>query len=237
MIGLDRPLRPEWIFKTLQMVEPGNKGTTYNEPFEDIAKELIGKEGKRKVRTVIFRSFFYSFQKRKGVIENNIFLDWSKHYSQRELEPLFIIKLLMDYDICRFVIQKLKLIVDATNTFSMPILTKRMVQEFGDRDVVKRSLRSFISSLVHFGLLVESSKNEFHIQDKSRMNDSQIILFIKLYSTYFVKSEVFDLNTIEDEFSYFFDFDNIHSVANMESGKSWEFIRDTSRNMILIKKS
>ena len=23
MIGYDRPLKPEWIFKTLQMVEPG----------------------------------------------------------------------------------------------------------------------------------------------------------------------------------------------------------------------
>lgn len=235
MIGLDRPLRPSWVYQTLQMVEAGNKGTVYNEPFEDIAKELIGKEGKRKVRTIIFRSFFYSFQEKKGTIQQNIFMDWTKEYSEAVLRPLFILKLLMDYDMCRFVIQKLKLIVDGTNNFSLSQLTKRMIQEYGDRDVVKRSLRSFVTTLIHFGILSEISKTEFLINEPVEMSDSQIKLFLQLYSKYYIKSEAFDLNSIEDEFLYFFNFESMQSVASSESGTSWEFIRDTNRNMILMK--
>ena len=57
MIGFDRPLRPHWIYETLLVAEPGQKLSELNKPFESIARELTGKEGKRKVRTVLFRCF------------------------------------------------------------------------------------------------------------------------------------------------------------------------------------
>ena len=57
MIAFDRPLRPRWIYETLQLAEPGQRLTELNLPFEGIATELTGKEGKRKVRTVLFRCF------------------------------------------------------------------------------------------------------------------------------------------------------------------------------------
>ena len=96
MIGLDRPLRPSWIYETLKMIEVGEKPSIYNEPFEDIAKELVGKEGKRKVRTIIFRSFIYSLQEGRGQIQSNIFIEWSKNKSLEELKLLFFWKILMD---------------------------------------------------------------------------------------------------------------------------------------------
>ena len=57
MIGFDRPIRPRWIYDSLLLAEPGQKLTELNLSFEEIARELNGKEGKRKVRTVLFRCF------------------------------------------------------------------------------------------------------------------------------------------------------------------------------------
>ncbi len=53
------------------MIQIGDNPSNYNIPFESIAKELVGKEGKRKVRTVIFRSFIYSFQPKRTKIRIN----------------------------------------------------------------------------------------------------------------------------------------------------------------------
>ena len=54
MIGYDRPLKPEWIYKSLQMVEPGKKPEDFYDAYNDIAVELTGKDGRRKTRTVLF---------------------------------------------------------------------------------------------------------------------------------------------------------------------------------------
>ena len=74
MIGYDRPLKPEWIYKTLKMVEPGKKPEEYYDAYNQIAVELTGKDGRRKTRTVLFRTFIYSFQEKTSVIENNILI-------------------------------------------------------------------------------------------------------------------------------------------------------------------
>ena len=62
MIGFDRPLKPRWIYETLLLVKPGQKLSELNDAFEKVARELTGKEGKRKVRTVLF-AIFYVIQK------------------------------------------------------------------------------------------------------------------------------------------------------------------------------
>ena len=159
MIGIDRPIRPEWIYETLRIIEPGNKPSAYNEPFEIIAKELVGKEGKRKVRTIVFRSFIYSLQNEKNTIKKNEFIEWAKKDSLDHLKPLFLMKILMDYEIARFVVQKMSISIDNSNNLSVNLLSKHMIKEFGDRDVVKRSLRSFLATLVHFGILLKKDQN------------------------------------------------------------------------------
>ena len=63
MLGYDRPLKPEWIYKSLRMVEEGRKPEEFYDAYNDIATELTGKDGRRKTRTVLFRTFIYSRNK------------------------------------------------------------------------------------------------------------------------------------------------------------------------------
>jgi len=235
LIGLDRPLRPAWIYESLKMVEVGEKPSVYNRPFEDIAKELVGKEGKKKARTIIFRTFIYSLQEGRGKVKHNMFLNLVHTRSLNYLKSLFLWKILMDYEIARFITQKMALCVDHSGHLSTPLLSKKLVQEYGDRDVVKRSLRSFIATLVHFGMLSQVDKNNYTLLPKESVGDEQVRDFLMLYATTFLKSAVVDLQNIPLEFFYFFEPVDLISVAQEFNGKDWEYVREVERNMLILK--
>ena len=71
MMGYDRPLKPEWIYKTLKNIEIGSKPQEFYDAYNEIAVELTGKHGRRKTRTVLFRTYIYSFQENIKLILNN----------------------------------------------------------------------------------------------------------------------------------------------------------------------
>ncbi|MFW9940466.1 MAG: hypothetical protein ACFFFT_05455 [Candidatus Thorarchaeota archaeon] len=235
MIGLDRPLKPEWIYELLQMIKIGDDPSEYNAPFELIAKELVGKEGKRKVRTVIFRSFVYAFQPKRVKIQNNIFLEWSSQNSLDYMRPIYLSKIIMDYEITRFIINKMDLSVDKSGYLSSRILTRKMVQEFGDRDVVKRSVRSFLKTLVHFNLLKQHGVQDYQILEKFELNADQIRDFLFLYAESFLKSKMIDLSRINTSIIYFYNKIDFMQIARKYHGKDWEYIRETSRSQLLLK--
>jgi hypothetical protein len=235
LIGIDRPLRPEWIYETLKMLEVGEKPSTYNEPFENIAKELVGKEGKKKVRTVLFRSFIYSLQDGKTKIKGNDFIDWTKDSTLNHLSPLFLLKILMDYEVTRFVVQKMMISVDSSNHLSSSLLFKHMVKTFGDRNVVKKSLRAFLATLVHFNVLDKIDQNNYLLREKQALSNEQVKKFILIYAKAFICSKVINLNEIEPEFFYFFKPVDLASVGIEYNGTCWEYIREFERNLLILK--
>ncbi|MBN2531358.1 MAG: hypothetical protein JXB88_00630 [Spirochaetales bacterium] len=235
MIGFDRPLRPEWIYTILKRVKPGDNPERYYRQFEEIVKELIGKEGKRKVRTVVFRSFIYSMQEGTSVIKDNLFLKWAKQHSLNELKPILLIKLLMDYDICRFILKKISISIRKGNELSIPLLAKKVIQKYGDRDVVRRSLRSFLKTLAYFGFVHGIESESVRLELHTTLTETQIHYFLILYGDYFLKSKSIDLNSIHTELLYLFERPRIADIARKHHGQDWEYIRDAGRNILYLK--
>lgn len=235
MIGIDRPIRPRWIYETLKKLKPGEKPVIYNEVFENIARELIGKEGKRKIRTIIFRSFIYSLQKEKNIIKPNEFIAWAESEDIKNLEPLFLMKILMDYKITRFIVRKMALSTDNSNQVSVLLLSKLMVKEFGDRDIVKRSLRAFLTTLVYFKILRQTDINNFILNTKKALSNEQVRKFIIIYSKYYICSKIINLKEIEPEFFFYFKPVDLTAVGNEYNGRDWEFIREIERNLLILK--
>lgn len=236
MIGFDRPLKPRWIYELLNLVEDGVSATTYNIPFEDIASELIGKEGKRKVRTVIFRSFIYSMQDKKGTVRNNRLIELSKSKSLEYMTPIYLMKLIFDYEIIQNLLNYINSIYNTDHIISTSILTKKIVQVYGDRDVSKRSLRAFLKTLTHFEILFpQTNINEFDINKSMVISDEQIKDILLLYGYTYLKSKYIDLQHIDKNLFSLYSFPNFLEVARKFNGISWEFIRANSRNSLLIK--
>lgn len=237
MIGFDRPVKPKWIYDLLNIVEDGVKSTTYNIPFEDIAVELVGKEGKRKVRTVIFRSFIYSFQEKKGVVEDNYLIELSKRKSLEYMTPIYLMKLIFDYEVNQKFVKYLTNIFDANKDFSTTIIKKQFVKEFGDRDIAKRSLRSFLKTLVNFNVISETAKsNVYQFHPKLEISDEQFADIIFLYGSSYIKSEHINLDSLEKELFHFYSFPDIFDTAIAFNNKRWEFIRGNNKKNLLLKR-
>lgn len=235
MIGIDRPMRPQWIYKTLKMVKPGQKTSDYNRKFEKIPSQLVGREGKRKVRTVIFRSFIYSLQKEKHIINNNEFIMWTEKETLKSLEPVFLLKILMDYEITRFIVRKMALSIDSSHQVSVSLLSKLAIKKFGDRDVVKRSVRSFLTTLVHFKILRQAETNNFILNKKKSLSNEDLRKFIILYSKYYICSKMLNIKEIEPVFFYLFQPADLNAAAKEFNGIDWEYIRELERSILILK--
>lgn len=233
MIGIDRPIRPEWIYEVLKTMELGRKISEYNEPFEVIARQLLGSEGKRKARTIIFRSFMYSVQSDSKNVEESYFIKLANKHDASELRPVFFIKLLMDYEILRQIVRKIYLLEQDSGQFSADLLKKQIVRNFGDRDVVKRSANACLSTMVHFKLLAKDA-GKFSLISQPALNEMQCLYFIEMYSRFYLQSESVDLNAVDDFFKQIFPLDNINNILGQHPDK-WEYIRDRGRNVLLMK--
>jgi len=237
MIGFDRPIKPRWIYELLNLVEDGVRSTTYNIPFEEIASELIGKEGKRKARTVIFRSFIYSMQDKMGTVQNNYIIELSKSKSLDYMTPIYLMKIIFDYEIIRSLLNFISSIYDTDHIITTPILTKKIVQVYGDRDVSKRSLRAFLKTLCFFNVLITNDiKNEFEFNDTTSISDEQTKDILILFGHSFLNSKHIDLHQIDKSLFSLYSFPSFLEVARKYNGVCWEFIRSKNRNSILLKK-
>ncbi len=183
MIGYDRPLKPEWIYKTLQMVAPGKKPEEYYDAYNQIAVELTGKDGRRKTRTVLFRTFIYSFQEKTSVIENNILISLCKQKDYEYMKPILLSMFILHYEILKYFTQSYFKIFDPSQEVSATALTKKMTELFGDTEFAKRSTRAFFKTLSDFGIIESTGTNTFHQINKSKLTAAQVSDILKLYAT------------------------------------------------------
>jgi hypothetical protein len=238
LIGLDRPVRPEWIYELLRMVKIGTMPAQYYLPFETIAAQLTGKEAKRKVRTIIFRSFIYSFQKNNKHISTNPLIELAQTRKAEFMRPVFLAKLIFDYQICQQIIPKFQLFKNKNQEVSLKLITKKMVSEYGDRDVVKRSVRSTISTLAHFKAITIADSTTIIQNAPAIISPEQWNIILKLYARFYLDSHVIDLDAINEDLFFFLAMDNnFHDAVRTFHGKDWEYIRDHSRNLLFMKQS
>jgi len=150
MIGFDRPLRPHWIYESLLLAHPGQQLSDLNKPFEGIAKELTGKEGKRKVRTVLFRCFLRDESNQTKVRNDLILKDLTIKYGFEFMRPIYLFYLLAKTETLIKISEHIFRLYDFGSEINLLFLKKKIVDTSGERDVVKRAVEH---SLVHWPLL------------------------------------------------------------------------------------
>lgn len=234
MIGYDRPLKPEWIFKTLQLVEPGGKPEDFYDAYNQIAVELTGKDGRRKTRTVLFRTFIFSFQEKTSVIEPNILLSLCKQKNFEFMKPILLSKFIMDYEILRYFTQKYFQIFDPSQVVSSTALTAKMVESFGDTEIVKRTTRSFLKTLCDFGIVEQTGSNAFHQLPKTILSAEQVSDILKLYAVTNHTKQV-DIQNFDKSIFAYYQLPDLNTVANKYNTVDWEYIKGVDRSFLMMK--
>lgn len=232
MIGFDRPIRPEWIYNFLNRIEVGEKPSDYYTLFENIVQELTGQEGKRKVRTIVYRSFIYSLQEKKNKISNNYFIELCKKYDYDFVKPILLLKLIADYEINQKILNLLLTHYFGNQYINKKFIISQVVKSYGDKDITKRSASSFITTLLYFKYLIKT-KSELSL-NKNILLDEQIAEILYCYSIFYLKSKQLNINYLNNDILKIFNINNLPEIAKKFNGTKWDYIKDLGRDLLLI---
>ena len=233
MIGYDRPLKPEWIYKTLRLVEPGKKPEDFYDAYDNIALELTGKDGRRKTRTVLFRTFIYSFQENKSLIAENFLIQLSKEKDFNYMKPIYLAMFIMDYEILKYFTQTYFKIFDSSQEISSTVLTKKMTETYGDSEIVKRSTRSFLKTLSDFGIIIPKSKNVFEQISKVSLLEEQVADILKLYAIV-THTKQLNIGAMDKTIFAYYQIPDLSSIANQYHTSKWEYIKGIDRELLMM---
>jgi hypothetical protein len=234
MMGYDRPLKPEWIYKTLKNIEVGSKPQDFYDAYNEIAVELTGKDGRRKTRTVLFRTFIYSFQENTARIENNLLIELSKKHDSEYMKPIYMAMFILDYEILKYFTQMFYKIFDASQEISSVALTKKMKETYGDTEIVKRSTRAFLKSLTYFGILEVKTKTTFEQINKSDLSIEQVADIFRLFAVVNHTKQI-NLKDFDKTVFAYYNIPEFTEVANKYHTEKWEYIRGVDRELLMME--
>lgn len=233
MIGFDRPLRPHWIYESLLLASPDQKLIELNVPFESIAEELTGKEGKRKARTVLFRCFLRSCKSRARVRKELPLKKLSSEHGPEFMKPIYLFYLIGNTEILFKISEHVFRLYDFGDEFNMQFLRKKMIDEFGERDVVGKAARSFIQTLDYFGI-VNKNGNKVLLKKRLPVNEDQLRIMLELYSREILQSPQISLNHLPESLFNYFEIPNVKIVAQKYNGQYWDYQHRINDDFLMV---
>jgi len=187
MKGFDRPLRPDWIYDFISIVNVGDKIADHNNEFEKILWQLDGKEGKRKVRTVLSRYFLKTADNpRSKVVENIPIIHICKSHSIEEVKPLLLFYLIIRSPILIAITKMINEIYGYGKDINYAFLRKKIIEKMGERDISTRSLRNFLQTLESFGVLEKTDDKQYRWKTRLSISPEMTCNMLKIYSEEFV---------------------------------------------------
>ncbi len=206
MKGFDRPLKPSWIYNFIKVLNLGDKFSEHKDKLDSFISELNGKEGKRKIRTVLTRYYLKSeLNPTSKVVEYTPILDVCKNYSLQEVKPLLLFFLLMRSNLIRLITKMIDEIYGYNKDINYLFLRKKIIKKFGERDISSRSLSNFLNTLFNFGILEKNGRNQFKWKKKLKVDDFNLVFMLKFYSEVFKKSPKININELESYLFLYFD--------------------------------
>jgi hypothetical protein len=244
MIGYDRPLHPEWIQEVHRIWKPKMKISEFNEPFKEIAWQVDGVEAKRKARTNLVRYFVEFEGKGNGrtTKEYDLLVKLSQMYSLEDIRPLYLAIIFAQVEVVQTIIHYFAKRYDIGDEINVSKFIQFIKREYGDRDVIKRSVSSFFKSLYFFTVFENSEPNNYKnyfFRRKLKVSES---LFPYLIFQIFVvgrgKLQIDANELLSEELLMFFDFDDLDSLINEYNNKFWvisKTIGSTSERLTFIQ--
>ena len=233
MIGFDRPLRPQWIYESLVLVKPGQNLSELNKPFESIAKELTGKEGKRKVRTVLFRCFIRDEKFKTKAKNVNVIKDFTLQYGYEFMIPIYLFYLIGKTETLMKISEHLFRLYDFGSEINLQFLKEKMADAFGDRDVVTRSAAAFIKTLEFFNV-VTTDKDKIVLKKRLSVNDEQTRIVLQLFALEIIHAPQISLNHIPQSLFNYFHLPNLKAIAQKYNGQYWDYQQRMKDDLLVI---
>ncbi len=233
VIGFDRPLRPHWIYESLLLARPGQRLAELNAPFEQIVRELTGREGKRKVRTVLFRCFLRDEQNKSRVRRNLVLKDLSLQHGLAFMTPVYLFYLVARTEVLRRISDHIFRLYDYGSEIKMTFLKAKMAESFGERDVVLRSAGAFIQTLEHFGVAARLD-GRLVLYRRLPVGEDQARIMLQLFAAEILGAPQVSLTDLPRALFNFFALPDLRAVAQKYNGRSWDYQHRMADDLLMM---
>ncbi len=224
MKGYDRPLRPEYIYELARTAKAGDNIADHNDQFERMLWRLRGKEGKRKVKTVLSRYFLRTGgNSRSKTVADVPILKLCKTHNIEEVKPILLFYLMIRSPILILITKMINEIYGYGKDINYSFLRKKMIAKMGERDISARSLRNFLQTLENFDVLRKKKNGRYHWKQRLAMSNEMTCCMLRYYSEEFIFSPQIMLNKINENLLMFFDLPKLEYIAKKYNGDVWDY--------------
>jgi len=161
MIGLDFPIKPEWIHDVHHLWQPRQPiSELVQAALTQTMQELGGEKTRRNSLTVILRYFVKTEGggQSRWTAAQDVWVAYSRRYSTGTLAPAYLAHLIAQNKVAqhatRFITQRYA----AGDNLVSSELRRHTIAHFGERKVVINAANAFLRTLLYFNVLGEDSK-------------------------------------------------------------------------------
>ncbi len=154
MIGLDFPVKPEWIHAVLRLWQPQQPvSVLVRAAMSQAMPDVAGAKSRRNSLVIILRNFVLSpgggSQRQTG--DFNPWAVYAQRFSALDLAPVYLAQLLLAHEVAR---EALPLLAQSPGEVCRSeALRRRLIARFGERKVVTNSASALMRTLQYFGVL------------------------------------------------------------------------------------
>lgn len=158
MIGLDFPLKPQWIHDVHALWQPAQPiGELVEAALANTMQELGGEKTRRNSLTVILRYYVATEgggQSRRTA-EEDVWVAYSQAYPASTMAPAYLAHLIAQNEVAQEASRFLALRYSPGDALASAELRRHIVGRFGERKVVTNAANAFLRTLVYCGVMDE----------------------------------------------------------------------------------
>jgi hypothetical protein len=160
MIGLDFPIKPEWVHAVHDLWRPEQPvQELIQESLVKAIPELGGEKTRRNSLSIILRNFVTIDGGSRGhTATQDVWASYSQIYTISMMAPAYLAQIIANNEVAQFATRFITSRYEPSGIFHSSELRKQLSAKFGQRKVVTNSASAFISTLQYFGVLAAGEK-------------------------------------------------------------------------------
>lgn len=162
MIGLDFPVKPEWIHDVHQLWQPEQPiGDLVQAAIRQTMPELGGEKTRRNSLGLILRYFVATegSNSSRRTAAKDVWVCYSRAYPVATMAPAYLAHLIAQNEVAQEISRFLTQRYGPGDTFNSSELRRHVSAVFGQRKVVTNTASAFLRSLTAFGVLTPTPRN------------------------------------------------------------------------------
>lgn len=161
MIGLDFPVKPEWIYDVHMLWQPEQPvGDLVQACLERTMQELGGEKTRRNSLSIILRLYVETagHGSSRQTVSRDVWVEFSRAYPVSTMAPAYLAQLVAQNEVaqaaCEYITQR----YSPGDTLVSTDLRQHVIRHFGERKVITNAASAFLRSLAGFGVLTEGER-------------------------------------------------------------------------------